>query len=105
MLLGCLLGAFLPAFANDSETIGGKKSQTIFFQAWGTIALVFFAVIFAGIPTEDYKKDWAFYTSVGLLGTATLGLAYLMIWVPMWSKIGLWRAYLAHNLVTSHSPK
>jgi Na+/H+-dicarboxylate symporter len=98
MLLGCLLGAFLPAFADEAETIGGSKAGTIFWRAWIMIGVVFLAIIFAGIPEEDYNADWSFFTSVGLLGFATLALAYLMIYVPMQSRIGHWRSWHYNNL-------
>ena len=100
MLLGCLLGAFLPAFADEAETVGGEgMKNAIFLTAWTMIGVVFMAVIFAGIPEQDYKKDWSFFTSVGLLGFATLSLGYLIIYLPRKSSIGTWR----HDLYTSLS--
>ena len=88
MLLGCLLGAFLPAFANEAKTIGGgRRTLLVSTLAWITMAMVFLAILFAGVPEKDYKKDWSFYTSVSLLGTATLGLLFLMLRVPYRSII------------------
>lgn len=91
MLLGCLLGAFLPAFADEASTIGGSKKSQVFTLSWVMIAVVFLAILFAGVPEENYKEDWSFYTSLALLGIATLALTYLMIVMPMRSKIGEWR--------------
>ena len=97
MLLGCLLGAFLPAFLKESDTIGGDKASGVSLMAMSMIAAVFLAVIFAGIPEEDYHQDWSFYTSVSLLGFSTLGLL-MLIWNSRYTAIGTWRALHVSNI-------
>lgn len=99
MLLGCLLGAFLPAFASDAAKIAGSNKRTsVQVAAWTTISLVALSVFFAGVPEQDYKEDWSFYTSASLLGAATAVLGFLMIYVPRWSDIGKQRGDFVEHL-------
>ena len=98
MLLGCLLGAFLPVFAKQAKKVGGNNETYITVSAWGMIAIVFAAIIFAGVPEDDYKNDWSFFVSFSLLGVATVVLIIGMILFAWLSEIGRWRSWHGHNL-------
>lgn len=89
MLLGCLLGAFLPAFAAHANTIGGPKREPfVFYVSWGTMALLGLSILVAGIPETNYKEDWSFVLSLTLLTICIAALLFLMIIVPLSSTIG-----------------
>lgn len=96
MLIGCLLGAFLPALSKHSETIGGKNNASMLnTMAWSTMGMIFLAVVFAGLPEKKNTEasDWSFWVSLVFILIPVLVLVRLMLYGRVGGKkMVFWRS-------------
>ena len=88
MLIGCLLGAFLPAMMKDCNIYGGPdNARKVKYSAAGLIFMLLATVLLAGIPTSNFKNDPAFLISFSLFILEIITIVVLICVVPQYGYI------------------
>ena len=88
MLIGCLLGAFLPAMMKDSEIYGGDKNASkVKTFAAGLMFMLLATVLLAGIPTSNFKNDPAFLVLFTFFIVEIIAIVVLIWWIPKYEQV------------------
>ena len=99
MLIGCLLGAFLPAMMKDCKIYGGDKNASkVKTFAAGLMFMLLATVLLAGIPTSNFKNDPAFLVSFALFIVEIIAIVVLIWWIPKYEQVVQFQAKFVNKL-------
>ena len=88
MLIGCLLGAFLPAMMKDCVIYGGvQNASKVKTVAAGLMFMLLATVLLAGIPTSNFKNDPAFLVSFTFFIVEIIAIVVLIWWIPKYKNV------------------